>query len=113
VGGMARPAATDKPKIPSKPDPKGIRVGLPPEEVDSFDERFRAAMAEATETLDLAPVMDVLEHYHRLAWTYTADPAGYRRMVDTAARVLACEDVPRVPGDVIKADLAARTAVGR
>jgi len=51
-------------------------------------------MAEATERLDLAPVMDVLEHYHRLAWTCTADPAGYRRMLDTAARVLVGEDVP-------------------
>ncbi len=110
---MARPAATRKPKIPSKTDPKGIRAGLPPEEVASLDERFRAAMAEATENLDLVPVMDVLEHYHRLAWTYTADPAGYRRMFDTAARVLAGEDVPRVPGDVIKADLAARTAASR
>ena len=110
---MTRPAATHKPTIPSKTDPKEIRAGLPPEEVASFDERFRAAMAEATENLDLVPVMDVLEHYHRLAWTYTADPAGYRRMFDTAARILADEDVPRVPGDVIKADLAARTAESR
>ena len=109
MGTMARPDATHKSKIPSKTDPKGIRAGLPPEEVASFDERFRAAMAEATDSLDLVPVMDVPEHYHRLAWTYTADPAGYRRMFDTAARVLAGEDVPRVPGDVIKADLAART----
>jgi hypothetical protein len=110
---MARPAATHKPAIPSKTDPKGIRAGLPPEEVASFDERFRAAMAEATENLDLVPVMDVLEHYHRLAWTYTADPAGYRRMFGIAARVLAGEDVPRVPGEVIRADLAARTAASR
>ena len=110
---MARPDATHKPKIPSKTDPKGIRAGLPLEEVASFDERFRAAMAEATESLDLVPVMDVLEHYHRLAWTHTADPVGYRRMLDIAARVLAGEDAPRVPGDVIKADLAARTAASR
>jgi len=53
------------------------------------------------------------EPYHRLARTYTVDPAGYRRMFDTAARILAGDDVPRVPGDVIKADLAARTAARR
>jgi hypothetical protein len=70
---MVHPAAASRPEIPSKGDPKGIRAGLPPEEVASFDERFRTAMAEATETLDLTPVMDVLAHYHRLAWTYTAD----------------------------------------
>src|SRR5215470_5678141 len=64
--GMARPAATPKPAIPSKPDPKGTRAGLPPEEVAPFDERLRAAMAEATENLDLVPVMEVLDHYHRL-----------------------------------------------
>jgi hypothetical protein len=56
------------------------------------------------------PAPQPAPHYHRLAWTYTADPAGYRRMFDTAARLLAGEDVPRVPGEVIKADLAARTA---
>ncbi len=70
-------------------------------------------MAEAATTLDLAPVLEALEHWHRVAWMYTADPAGYRRMLDTAERLIAGEDVSTVPGDVSKARLAARIAVAR
>jgi len=110
---VIQPAAPRKREIPSKTDPAGIRAGLPPENVAEFDEDYQQVMAEAAKTLDLAPVLSTLEHWHRIAWMYTADPAGYRRMLDTAERLIAGEDVPTVPGDVSKAGLAARIAAAR
>ena len=105
-----QPAAPREPEIPSRTEPAGIRAGLPPESVAEFDEDYQQVMAEAAKTLDLAPVLETLEHWHRIAWMYTADPTCYRRMLDTAERIIAGEDVPTVPGDVSKARLAARIA---
>jgi hypothetical protein len=110
---VIQPAAHRKPEIPSRTDPAGIRAGLPPENVAEFDEDYQQVMAQAAKTLDLAPVLDALEHWHRIAWMYTVDPAGYRRMLDTASRIIAGEDMPTVPGDVSKAKLAARIVAAR
>jgi hypothetical protein len=110
---VTQPAASRKPKVPSRTDPAGIRAGLPPEHVAEFDEDYRQVMVEAAKTLDLAPVLETLEHWHRIAWIYTTDPAGYRRMLETAERIIAGEDVPTVPGEVSKAGLAARIAAAR
>ena len=110
---MIQPATSRKPEIPSRTDPAGIRAGLPPEDRAEFDEDYQQVMAEAAKTLDLAPVLETLEHWHRIAWMYTADPAGYRHMLDTAERIIAGEGVPTVPGDASKARLAARIAAVR
>jgi uncharacterized protein DUF6247 len=89
---VVQPAVPRKPEVPSRTDPAGIRAGLPPENVAEFDADYQQVMTEAAKTLDLAPVLETLEHWHRIAWMYTADPAGYRRMLDTAERIIAGED---------------------
>ncbi|RBQ11667.1 hypothetical protein DP939_44820 [Spongiactinospora rosea] len=47
--------------------PKAIRAALAPEELDTFDQGYRAAMARATEELDLAPAIAFIDQWWPLA----------------------------------------------
>jgi hypothetical protein len=68
------------------PVPRSIRGLLLPEEAGDFDRDFRAAMAQATETLDLTPVLQLLERWRRVAES-SRDAQAHRRMLDKAARL--------------------------
>ena len=76
-----------------EPSPRSIRAALLPEDVGTFDSEYRQAMAEATETLDLNPVLVLLERWRRIAWS-SADPVAHQRMLRNAARLEAGEGVP-------------------
>lgn len=77
----------------SELSPRSIRAALLPDDVGAFDSEYRQAMAEATETLDLNPVLDLLERWRRIAWS-SADPVAHQRMLRNAARLEAGEGVP-------------------
>lgn len=65
--------------------PAHVRAALTPEDVAEFDQQWRAAMAAATETLDLTGVHQTLESWRRVAWLTAAHgPDGYRRLLATA-----------------------------
>ena len=83
--------------------PRAIRAALLPEEVGDFEREWRAALAEAAETLDLTVVYETLECWRRIAWSTQTDPAGHRRMLETAKKALAGEDIPTVPAQDVKA----------
>lgn len=82
--------------------PRSIRDRLIPEEAGDFDREYRRVMAEATETLNLQPVLDMLTRWERVARMTDHDPEGHRRMLHTIERLKAGEDVPTVPGDEVK-----------
>jgi hypothetical protein len=73
------------PPLPEGSGPSAIRAALLVEE--------REALAEAAEPLELACVLDTLEHWRRRA-IMSADPQAYRRMLIRAARLLSGEDAP-------------------
>ena len=75
------------------PRPKAIRAALLPEQVGDFDSEYRHAMAEATENLDLNPVLDLLERWRRVARS-AQDPEAHRRMLKHAAAINAGKTVP-------------------
>ena len=85
--------------------PRAIRAELLPEEAGDFDREYRRVMAEATETLDLAPVLEMLGRWERVARLTRQDPQAHRRMLRTAAAVNAGEDVPMVSWDRVKGEL--------
>jgi hypothetical protein len=68
------------------PVPRSIRGVLLPEEAGDFDREFRAAMAQATETLDLTGVLQLLERWRRIAES-SRDARAHRRMLDYADRL--------------------------
>ncbi len=78
-----------------------------PEEAAEFDRQWREVMARATETLELAEVLAVLESWRRVAWLTTANgPDAHRRMYRRAAALLANEPIRRdEPLDRTKARL--------
>lgn len=82
------------PPLPEGSGPSAIRAALVVEEREEFDEGYRRALAEAAETLELACVLDTLEHWRRRA-IMSADPQAYRRMLTRAAQLLSGEDVPK------------------
>jgi hypothetical protein len=84
--------------------PKSIRAALLPEETGDFDSEYRHAMAEATETLDLNPVLDLLERWRRVARS-SQDPKAHRRMLKHAAALNAGESVPTESWPQMKARL--------
>jgi hypothetical protein len=84
---------------------RAIRAALLAEEVPVFDAEFRAVMAESAEALDLAPVLEFLRHWRRVAASTVADPAGHRRMLAYAADHAAGRTVPTEPWDAVKARL--------
>lgn len=75
--------------------PRAIRDALLPEDVEIFDRQYRAAMATATDSLDLTDVLELLAHW-RLVAASSADADGHRAMLATAARLRAGEDVRTV-----------------
>lgn len=68
------------------PVPRSIRSVLLPEEAGDFDREFRAAMAQATETLDLTGVLQLLERWQRVAES-SRDARAHRRMLERANRL--------------------------
>lgn len=73
--------------------PRAIRAALLAEEREEFDRAYRRALAEAADTLELAGVLEVLEHWRRRA-IISADPQAYRRMLRRAAQMLSGAEVP-------------------
>jgi hypothetical protein len=77
------------PALPADTSPAAIRDALIDEERAEFEQAYQDAMLEATRTLDLSRVLDVLRNYHRIAWlTQRQGPAAHRRMLDKAAQIL-------------------------
>jgi Family of unknown function (DUF6247) len=85
--------------------PAEVRAALPGEDLGRFDSEWQEVMARATETRDLAGVSAMLDRWRRVAWSFQDDPEAHRHMLDTAARLIAGEDVPTVPWSQVKADL--------
>ncbi|MPZ65462.1 MAG: hypothetical protein GEU83_08070 [Pseudonocardiaceae bacterium] len=81
------------PPLPEGAGPRAIRAALIAEEREEFDQAYRRALDEAADTLELAVVLDTLEHWRRRA-IISADPQEYRRMLRRAAQLLSGDDVP-------------------
>ena len=94
------------PPLPEGAGPRAIRAALIAEEREEFDQAYRRALAEAADTLELAGVLDTLEHWRRRA-IISADPQAYRRMLRRAAQLLSGDEVPE---DEPLAQLKARLA---
>ena len=63
--------------------PAAIRDALIDEERGQFERAYREALAEASDTLDLTRVLEVLRTYHRIAWmTQRQGRDAHRRMLD-------------------------------
>ena len=92
AAGQPHPIPTIPP-LPEGASPRAIRAALITEEREEFDQAYRRALADAAETLELAGVLDTLEHWRRRA-IMSADPQAYRRMLRRAAHLLSGEDVP-------------------
>jgi hypothetical protein len=94
---MSSPAAPSGSALPPLPlpgaIPREIRAALRPEFREQFDQDYRAALAEASRTLDLAGVHDTVEHWRVRAWI-TRDPKQHRRVVRRAAELLTGEAPP-------------------
>jgi hypothetical protein len=92
--------------LPAGEDPRSIRAALLPEEAGDFDREFRAAMTEATESLDLTGVLQVLERWRRVAESSRA-AAAHRRMLQHADDLThgTDADVTTEPWPVTKARL--------
>jgi hypothetical protein len=73
--------------------PREIRAALRPEFREQFDQDYRAALAEAGRTLDLAVVHDTVEHWRMRSWI-TRDPEQHRQVVRRAAHLLTSEEPP-------------------
>jgi hypothetical protein len=91
--------------------PARVRAALTPEDVEEFDRQWRAAMAAATESLDLSEVQRTLESWRRVAWLTTArGHEGYRALLAEAERRTRTGE--RAPGAVslerVKAMIAER-----
>jgi hypothetical protein len=73
--------------------PREVRAALRPEYREQFDQDYRAALEEAARTLELAEVLDAVEHWRTRAWI-TRDPAEHRRVVRRAAELLTGQAPP-------------------
>ncbi len=96
--------------MPPATSPRDIRAALLPEEVGDFDSQWRAALARATETLDLTEVYEVLRQWQRIAVLTQADPEAHRRMLQVADRALRGESIPTVPLSAVEAVIQERLA---
>lgn len=75
--------------------PAEVRAALIPEEVAEFERDWRAVLARAAETLDLAEVLETLESWRLVAQlTAAAGAEGHRSMYRRAAARLTGEDIP-------------------
>jgi Family of unknown function (DUF6247) len=80
---MSASLATPPPNGNDFPVPRSIRDVLLPEEAGGFDREYRAAMAQATESLDLTGVLQVLERWRRVAES-SRDAQAHQRMLRNA-----------------------------
>jgi hypothetical protein len=97
------------PALPPDATPQAIRAALIGEERAEFERDYRAALVEAARTLELTGVLDVLRNWRHVAWiTQRHGADAHRRMLVAAGRLMAGEDVPTVPGHVVKAEINAR-----
>ncbi len=81
--------ASPVPALPPDTSPAAIRDALIDEERAEFEQAYRAAMAEAVETLDQTEVLNVLRNYHRIArLTQRQGREAHRRMLDKAADIV-------------------------
>ena len=85
--------------------PRSIRGRLLPEEAGDFDREYRRVMAEAIETLDLNPVLEMLTRWERVALLTEHDPGGYQQMLRTAERLNAGENLPTRPWAEVKQEM--------
>lgn len=84
--------------------PAAIRAGLFPEDLPQFDAAYAAALDEARQTYELAPVFDVLEQWRRRA-ILQSDPDAFRRSVRRAAEYYTGRPVPdEEPFEVTRAN---------
>jgi hypothetical protein len=79
--------------LTASPVPAAIRAGLLGEEVGDFDREYRQVMADATETLDLKPVLEMLERWRRVVLS-SRDPEAHQRMLAAADRLRRGEEHP-------------------
>jgi len=96
--------------------PAVVRAALVPEDVERFDEQWRATMAAATESLELGGVQEFLEIWRRVArLTVGLGHDGYRRMLEEAEHRLRTGDMPdnAVPVEAVRLRLAERIASGQ
>jgi hypothetical protein len=73
--------------------PATVRGHLPEPERTRFVTEYEAAIDLARSSLDLAPVLDVVERYRAIAIAHS-DPEGFRRGVRRWAEILTGEPVP-------------------
>jgi Family of unknown function (DUF6247) len=97
---MSSPQPDPLPVVEGR-SPRAIRAALLPEEAGDFDREYRQVMREAMETLDLTPVLEMLERWGRVA-LLSRDPERHRRMLDHAERLQRGEDLPTEPWSVTK-----------
>jgi hypothetical protein len=90
--------------VASGRSPAAIRAVLLPEEAGDFDREYRQVMREATESLDLTPVLEMLERWRRVA-ILSQDAERHRRMLDHAERLQRGKDLSTEPWSVTKARL--------
>lgn len=100
----AQPAPEPVQPLPTSGSPRAIRAALLPEEVGNFDREYRREMATAIETLDLAPVIEMLARWQLVARS-SQDPQAHRRMLAHAKILNAGGDIPRTPWRETKARL--------
>ena len=95
--------------------PAVIRAALVAEDVERFDEQWRATMAAATDSLDLTDVQRFLETWRRVARLAVGlGHDGYRRMLVEADHRLRTGEMPDnpVPIEEVRLRLAERIAAG-
>jgi hypothetical protein len=80
---MSASLATPPPNGNDFPVPRSIRDVLLPEEAGDFDREYRAAMAQATESLELTGVLQLLERWRRVAES-SRDTQAHQRMLHNA-----------------------------
>ncbi len=85
--------------------PRAIRAVLLPEEAGDFEREYRWGMADASETLDLTPVLEMLRRWDRVARLTEHDPQAHRRMLRTAVALNAGQDVPMAAWSQVKGEL--------
>lgn len=85
---MTAEAFSDDAAVPAlAPDatPEAIRDALVGEERVEFERRYRSALVEASDSLDLSGVLDILRAYHRVAvQTQHRGTHRHQRLLDKA-----------------------------
>ena len=97
-GTVARPGSR---RAPVRGTDRPRASALLPEEVGQFDSDWRAALARASESLDLTEVVDVLRRWDRIAQMTRVDPEAHRRMLRVASRAQIGGPIPTVSADVV------------